>query len=266
MNARLRGHDDNPLSEPELEAQGLLLRAPHGIDGELRYERPAYPFGHRLKHCTLGAFAFFNPNGVTSAYRVRFGRYTQIGESSIIGPPEHPHDWFSSHPFAFTRPRHMPNIYRLPDFARLAPDEDAGPAWAELAPQETVIGHEAYLGAGSFVKRGVRIGDGAVVGARSVVTRDIPDYAIAVGAPARVLRLRFADAIVERFLRLQWWRYDLAPFKRDVDFARVEATLDFFEQALADKRLQALQPASFRLAPTDSGLMLTPLSSPLYFS
>lgn len=258
-------NDAQALREADLEAHGLLLRTPHGVDGGLSYERPAYPFGHRLKHCTLGAFAFFNPNGTTSAYRVEFGRYAQIGESSIIGPPEHPHDWFSSHPFAFTRPQHMPNIYRLPEFARLAPDADAGPAWAEQAPQDTVIGHEAYVGAGSFVKRGVRIGNGAVIGARSVVTRDIPDYAIAVGAPARVLRLRFADAIVERFLRLQWWRYDLAPFKRDVDFSRVEATLDVLEQALADGRLQALQPRACKLTPVAHGLALTPLPSPLFF-
>src|SRR5690606_19073307 len=116
-----------------------------------------------------------------------FGRYSQIGESSIIGPPEHPMDWFSSHPFTFTRPKYMPNMYQLPAFARLAPDEQDGPSYVDTVKNDTTIGHEAYIGVGSFIKRGITIGDGAVVGARSVVTRDIPPYAIALGSPARVV-------------------------------------------------------------------------------
>lgn len=116
------------------------------------------------------------------------------------------------------------------------------------------------------MKRGVRIGDGAVVGARSVVTRDIPPYAIAVGSPARVVRLRFEDHIVERFLALEWWRYDLAPFKQRVDFANVEATLAFFEERKSLGELQPLRPDSYRITQSDAGLMLHQLDRPLYFA
>lgn len=246
---------------------GALRETAHGVDGTLDFERPAYPFGHRLKNCALGAFCFFNAAGRTSAYRVQFGRYSQIGESSIIGPPEHPQTGFSNHPFAFTRPALMPSIYRLPDFAALAPEDSDAPSYVDTARNDTVLGHEVYLGAGSFVKRGVTIGDGALVGARSVVTRDIPPYAIAVGSPARIVRLRFAEPLVERLLKLQWWRYDLAPFKHTLDFMQLEATLEKLEQLLADQQLQKLRPDSFRLTRAGDGtLSIAALPKPLFFS
>lgn len=189
------------LTAHDLMQHGLMIDSgPSRIGIELRFERPAFVYGHRLKGCSIGAFTYFNAAGTSSAYRCNIGRYAQIGESSILGPPEHPMDWFSSHPFTFTRPKYMPNMYRFEDFARLAPDAQEGPSYADSMPIETTIGHEAYVGVSSFIKRGVRIGHGAVVGAKSIVTRDVPDYAIVVGSPAKVVRMRFAEPIVERFL------------------------------------------------------------------
>ncbi|WP_275591462.1 CatB-related O-acetyltransferase [Flagellatimonas centrodinii] len=243
---------------------GLMAAGVGGPVGRLDFERPAWTFTHHLKDCTLGAFTFFNSGGHTAAYRVHFGRYAQIGESSILGPPEHPMDGFSSHPFAFTRPRYLPKMYEFEDFRRLAPEADDGPSYVDTVPNDTWIGHEAYVGACSFVKRGVRIGDGACIGAGSVVTRDVPPYAIAVGSPARVIRMRFTDTIIERMLALQWWRYDLAPFKREVDFTQVEPTLAFFEGKLAEGALPLLVPPTFRVQRRQDQYSVTPLPQPLF--
>lgn len=253
------------LSAQDLSRYGLMLDSGHNrIALELRFERPSFVYSHRLKGCSIGAFAYFNAAGTTSAYRCNIGRYAQIGESSILGPPEHPMDWFSSHPFTFTRPHFMPNMYRFEDFARLAPDAQDGPSYADSMPIETTIGHEAYVGVGSFIKRGVRIGHGAVVGAKSSVTRDVPDYAIVVGTPARIVRLRFSEQLVERFMKLLWWLYDLAPHKNKVDFSKPEATLEYFEQQLADGMLERLVPATYSIRQGESGFDLETLASPLY--
>jgi acetyltransferase-like isoleucine patch superfamily enzyme len=257
-------HADAPLPAAALREYGLILHERGSIGSILRYERPTYLYTHLFKDCTIGAFSFCNSGGSVSAYRCHIGRYAQIGESTILGPPEHPQDWFSNHPFAFTRPRYMPKLYQLPDFARLAPDESDAPSYVNTQPQETHIGHEVYVGAGAFIKRGVTIGDGAVIGARSVVTRDVPPYAIVAGTPARVLRLRFADAIVERLLKLQWWQYDLAPFKNRVDWSQVEPTLDLLENKQAAGRLQKLRPATYELRRVGNGYSITAAASPLY--
>ncbi len=253
-----------PMSATALADHGLILTDTAGVTGSLVFERPAWLFGHRLKNCTVGAFSFWNASGLTAAYRTHFGRYSQIGESSIIGPPEHPMDWFSSHPFAFGRPEHLPSMYQVPDFARLAPDADAGQSYVDGVVNDTWIDHEAYIGAASFVKRGVRVGIGACVGARSVVTRDIPPFAIAVGSPAKVIRMRFADNIIERLLALAWWQFDLAPFKTQVDYTNVEATLAFFEACKADGRLQPLTPDTYTLSRSADGFAIEQRPMPLF--
>ncbi len=73
---------------------------------------------------------------------------------------------------------------------------------------DTVVGNDVWIGYDALVMPGVHIGDGAVVATRSVVTRDVPPYAIVGGNPARVIRSRFDDATVERLLRIAWWDWD----------------------------------------------------------
>lgn len=252
------------LSAQALREYGLVLETGGNIGSSVRYERPVYLYSHLFKDCTIGAFSFCNSAGSVSAYRCRIGRYAQIGEATILGAPEHPQDWFSNHPFAFTRPRYMPRLYQMPDFARLAPDESDAPSYVNTVRNETIIGHEAYIGAGAFIKRGLTIGNGAVIGARSVVTRDVPDFAIVVGAPAKVLRLRFADDIVERMKKLAWWRYDLAPLKHRADWSKVEATLGLLENELAAGRLQLLRPPSYEVRRVSGGYTVQALAEPLY--
>ena len=224
---------------------GLTSLAGKSVQGALVYERPAFIFNpRRLKNCTVGAFSYINGHGSSAIYRCALGRYCSIGEDVILGPPEHPVDCLSTHPFTFGRPDHLPSFYASADFARLAPDDSAPKV---PLPAHTELGHDIWVGAGAFVKRGVRIGHGAVVAAHAVVTRDVPPYAVVVGMPARVLRLRFPETTIARLLKLAWWQYDLAPHKKAVDFTNVERSLDRLESLHADDALKPLDPPTWRI-------------------
>jgi virginiamycin A acetyltransferase len=74
---------------------------------------------------------------------------------------------------------------------------------------DTVVGNDVWLGYSALVLPGVTIGHGAAVAAGSVVARDVPPYAVVAGNPARVVRLRFSEADVERLLRAAWWNWPI---------------------------------------------------------
>lgn len=232
-------------SNDDWSAQGLHWIEDHALKGQMDFERPVFLLSpKRITRCQFGAFTYANRG--LSAFATRFGRYCSVGESVIVGAPEHPVDWLSSHPFAFTRPAHLGIFYASPEFAAIAPTaEDPRPGFE--APGQTRIGHDVWIGAGARIRRGVTVGDGAIVGMGAVVTKDVPPYAIVAGNPARLIRYRFAEPVIERLQRLAWWRYDLRPLARSLDFSQVEPTLEALESAIALGQLKPLAPPTYRL-------------------
>ena len=71
----------------------------------------------------------------------------------------------------------------------------------------TTVGADAWIGAAATIRAGIRIGHGAVVGAGAVVTRDVGDYEVVAGVPARRIRMRFEPAVVDCLLELRWWEW-----------------------------------------------------------
>jgi virginiamycin A acetyltransferase len=71
-----------------------------------------------------------------------------------------------------------------------------------------VIGNDVWIGYEAVVMQGVRIGDGAVIGSRAVVTKDVPPYTIVGGIPAKVINKRFSEEVIEKLLNIQWWNWD----------------------------------------------------------
>ncbi|MCF0122674.1 MAG: Vat family streptogramin A O-acetyltransferase [Ruminiclostridium sp.] len=88
-----------------------------------------------------------------------------------------------------------------------------GGGWEASAPSmedlplkgDTVVGNDVWFGQNVTILPGVHIGDGAIIGANSVVGRDIPPYSVAVGNPCRVVRMRFDRELIEYLLDLKWW-------------------------------------------------------------
>ena len=100
-----------------------------------------------------------------------------------------------------------------------------GGGWEAFAPAlddlplkgDTVVGSDVWIGQNVTVMPGVHIGDGAIIGANSVVTKDVPPYCIAGGNPCRMIRQRFDDELIAYLLDLKWWDWDAGKIFRNME-------------------------------------------------
>ena len=138
--------------------------------------------------------------GDDESLRVRIGSFVAIADDVVmmIGG-EHRPDWVSTYPFRIRF--EMPGGY-----------EDGHPA----SKGDIVVGNDVWIGRGARFLSGVKVGDGAVIGAYSVVGGDVRPYAIVAGNPAREVRRRFSDEQVEALLRIRWWDWDDEKIKEAV--------------------------------------------------
>lgn len=98
-------------------------------------------------------------------------------------------------------------------------------SWLEKMPLEVypnkgniIIGNDVWIGMEATIMPGVSIGDGSIIGACSLVTKDVPPYVIALGNPAQIIRKRFDDKIIEKLLRLKWWDWDIQKITDNISF------------------------------------------------
>lgn len=127
------------------------------------------------------------------------GAFCSIAGSVTIGGAHHPVEYVSTSPVFLSHRDSVRAKFSQHDY---------------LPRTRTHVGNDVWIGERVLVRAGVRIGDGAVVGMGSVVTRDVPDYAIVAGNPARLLRMRFDEDVVAGLLRLRWWECSDAELRR----------------------------------------------------
>ena len=172
-------------------------RLPHlDLPKNARIERYAdYTNGNTLH--SMGAFSYT----MTNEGALVAGRYCSIADQTMVMGERHPveHVTTSSFPYRVPRPAWV--------WAR---DELLGGDQTFVPPSVPTLGpavleHDVWTGNRAMLARGITLHTGCVVAAASVVTKDVPPYAIVAGNPARVIRLRFAERVVERLLASRWW-------------------------------------------------------------
>jgi virginiamycin A acetyltransferase len=83
--------------------------------------------------------------------------------------------------------------------------------------EDTNIGNDVWIGYDALIMPGIKIGDGAVIGTRAVVTKDVEPYTIVGGTPAKVIRKRFDDKTIEKLLQIQWWNWEIEKIMENYD-------------------------------------------------
>lgn len=139
---------------------------------------------------------------------VQVGKFANIAAMVRIGPTAHPIERPTLHHFTYRRV-----MYGLD-----TKDDEAFLKWR--AAQVAAIGHDTWIGHGAVIMPKVTVGNGAVVGSGTIVTKDVEPYAIVVGVPAKPVRKRFSQEIIDKLETIQWWHWSYDTLKeRLLDFS-----------------------------------------------
>lgn len=153
-----------------------------------------------LNEVELGNFTYIAEN--TSISKTSIGKFCSIGPNCKIGLGKHPSNTFvSTHPIFFST-------------LKQAQISFADKSYFEEFENIT-IGNDVWLGANVIVIDGVNISDGVIVAASSVVTKDIPPYAIVGGVPAKIIKYRFKEDEIVNLLKIKWWDMDVGYLKNN---------------------------------------------------
>lgn len=140
----------------------------------------------------IGDYTYISTNANISVTKI--GKFCSIGPNLFCGWGIHPTNGISTSPMYYST--------RLQNGVSLT-DKD------KIEERKLItIGNDVFIGANVTILDGITIGNGAIIGAGAVVTKDIPDYAIAVGCPIMIIRYRFNDDQIAALKRIQWWKFD----------------------------------------------------------
>lgn len=182
---------------------------------------------HLSDNVVIGDFTYVNSNQLDTFIEsnTRIGSFCSIAPGVIIGMGNHDLNFVTTHPVLFDR--YYSNILKLQSSDQL-------PTGLKDKDICTRIGSDVWIGARANIKRGVSIGNGAVIATEAVVTKDVPDYAIVGGVPAQIISYRFDEKILnylnenEKFC---FWHWDIEFLKENIDnLISIESYLKIIEE------------------------------------
>ncbi|RZF50233.1 CatB-related O-acetyltransferase [Acinetobacter halotolerans] len=159
--------------------------------------------------CTIGAFSYSSSN---LGYGVSIGRYSSLATNIKIMGAHHFPEWISTSPHFYSEQYH--------DIDPLTTTH------LERTKRNVCIGNDVWIGADVVLKSNITIGDGAIIASNSVVTKDVPPYMIVGGNPAKIIKARFSESIIEKLTNLKWWRFH----KNDLTGLTFNQPLNFIDK------------------------------------
>lgn len=154
-----------------------------------------------LNNSELGSFSYVGKNCLIQ--NTIIGKYCSIANNVSIGLGKHPTKHFTTSPLFYKRN----NTFKI----NLV-DKDL--EFSEY--KKTIVENDVWIGYGAIVMDGIKISNGAIIGAGSIVTKDIPPYAIAVGIPAKIIKYRFDNNKIDKLIKSSWWDNDPYEIKKTI--------------------------------------------------
>ena len=174
--------------------------------------------GSRVNNSHFGDYSYCDR--YADIANTQIGKFANIAAFARIGATDHPLHTAACHHFLYRSDDYWDDAGRDEDF------------FTHRRSRTAHIGHDTWIGAGAMIKPEVTLGDGAVVAAGAIVTKDVDPYTIVAGTPAKVLRLRQPPEIAERLIALAWWDWpheDIRQALPDFRSLAAEAFLEKYE-------------------------------------
>lgn len=168
-----------------------------------------------LSKVSMGRFSYIAERSYLQ--RARLGRFCSIGPFLMSGFGEHPTDFVSTNPVFFSNSMQCGASFSDRNYFE--------------EQKETIVGHDVWIGARVFIRDGTKIGNGAIIAAGAVVVKDVPDYAIVGGVPAKIIRYRFPREVIEKLLGLEWWNWTETKLREAQPFFTSEDITPFLKWA-----------------------------------
>ncbi len=232
-------HNGKPLTIKYLRSLGLDIDNIKFIGRSLTFESPIrVRSSHLIGNVDIGAFTYVGQG--CELRNCTIGRFGSIAVNVSIGPAEHPVDWLSSHPFMFDGVTYFNESNSWGGFSS-SKHRFTGNG------KRTIVGNDVWIGRNVVIRQGVTIGDGAIIAAGSFVNKDVPPYAVFAGVPAKLIKFRFSDCMIQRLTAISWWNFMLEPDKNEINFQNVENAVSILEQLIENNSLSVFLPEKYKV-------------------
>ncbi len=147
---------------------------------------------YRIDECSINAYSYVAENSKLSM--VTIGKFCSIGPNLLAGYGIHPSHGISTSPMFYSTLKQ--------NGVSISPKNKI----EERKP--IIIGNDVFIGANVTILDGINIADGAVIGAGTIVSKDVPPYAIVVGCPMQIIKYRFTEEQINKLLQIKWWDFE----------------------------------------------------------